>query len=127
MLFFAEGFTFRNFVADVFAVFLFVLWFWLLIIVISDLFRRHDISGWVKAIWVIALIVFPYLGIFAYLITQSRGMTERSSQQAQQAREELRRMAGFSVADEIEKLDRLKKSGTITDQEFTRLRAKLVA
>jgi hypothetical protein len=127
MLFFAEGFTFRNFVADVFAVFLFVLWFWLLIIVISDLFRRHDISGWVKAIWVIALIVFPYLGIFAYLITQSRGMTERSSQQAQQAREELRRVAGFSVADEIEKLDRLKKSGTITDQEFTRLRAKLVA
>ena len=127
MLFFAEGFTFRNFVAEVFAVFLFVLWFWLLIIVISDLFRRHDISGWVKAIWVIALIVFPYLGIFAYLITQSRGMTERSSQQAQQAREELRRVAGFSVADEIEKLDRLKKSGTITDQEFTRLRAKLVA
>ena len=127
MLFFAEGFTFCNFVADVFAVFLFVLWFWLLIIVISDLFRRHDISGWVKAIWVIALIVFPYLGIFAYLITQSRGMTERSSQQAQQAREELRRVAGFSVADEIEKLDRLKKSGTITDQEFTRLRAKLVA
>ena len=126
MLFFAEGFTFRNFVADVFAVFLFVLWFWLLIIVISDLFRRHDISGWVKAIWVIALIVFPYLGIFAYLITQSRGMTERSSQQAQQAREELRRAAGFSVADEIEKLDRLKKSGSITDQEFTQLRAKLV-
>jgi Phospholipase_D-nuclease N-terminal/Short C-terminal domain len=114
-------------VADVFAVFLFVLWFWLLIIVISDLFRRHDISGWVKAIWVIALIVFPYLGIFAYLITQSRGMAERTSQQAQQARDELRRVVGFSVADEIEKLDRLRKSGTITDQEYTRLRAKLVA
>jgi len=101
MFFFAEGFTFRNFVADVFAVFLFVLWFWLLIIVISDLFRCHDISGWVKAIWVIALIVFPYLGIFAYLITQSRGMAERSGQQAQQARDELRRVVGFSVADEI--------------------------
>ena len=102
-------------------------WFWLLIIVIGDLFRRHDISGWVKAIWVIALIVFPYLGIFAYLITQSRGMAERSSQQAAQAREELRRAVGFSAADEIEKLDRLKKSGSITDQEFARLRAKLVA
>lgn len=119
MFFFSEGFTFRNFVADVFAVFLFVLWFWLLIIVISDLFRRHDISGWVKAIWVIALIVFPYLGIFAYMITQSRGMAERGSQQAQQARDELRRVVGFSVADEIEKLDRLKKSGTITDQEYS--------
>ena len=106
--------------------FVFVLWLWLLIIVISDLFRRADISGWAKAIWVIALIVFPYLGIFAYMITQSRGMAERSGQQAQQARDELRRVVGFSVADEIEKLDRLKKSGSITDQEFAQLRAKLV-
>jgi hypothetical protein len=61
------------------------------------------------------------------MITQSKGMTERSGQQAQQAREELRRVVGFSVADEIEKLDRLKKSGSITDQEFARLRAKLVS
>src|SRR5258705_462748 len=94
--------------------------------------RRHqfclrDVSGWVKAIWVIALIVFPYLGIFAYMITQARGMAERSGQQAQQSREELRRVVGFSTADEIEKLDRLKKLGSITDQEFTRLRAKLLA
>ena len=126
-MFFAEGFTFRNFVTDVFAVFVFVVWFWLLITVFSDLFRRHDVSGWVKAIWMIALIVFPYLGIFAYMITQAKGMAERSSQQAQQTREELRQVVGFSVADEIEKLDRLKKSGSITDQEFTRLRAKLVA
>jgi len=127
MLFFSEGFTFRNFLTDAFAVFMFVLWFWLLIIVIGDLFRRHDISGWAKAIWVIALIVFPYFAIFAYMITQSRGMAERSSQQTQQAREELRRTVGFSVADEIEKLDRLKKSGSITAQEFARLRAKLVS
>ena len=126
MLFVAEGFTFRNFLADVFAVFMFVVWFWLLIMVFGDLFRRHDVSGWVKALWVIALIVFPYLGIFAYIITQARGMAERSSQQAQQAREELRRVVGFSAADEIEKLDRLKKAGSITDAEFMRLRAKLV-
>jgi membrane protein implicated in regulation of membrane protease activity len=126
MFFFSEGFTFRNFLADAFAIFMFVLWFWLLVIVIGDLFRRHDISGWGKAIWVIALIVFPYLAIFAYLITQSRGMAERTAQQAQQAREGLRQMVGYSVADEIEKLDRLKKSGSITDQEFARLRAKLV-
>jgi hypothetical protein len=78
MFFFSEGFTFRNFLADAFAVFFFVLWFWLLIVVIGDLFRRHDISGWGKAIWVIALIVFPYLSIFAYMITQSTGMAERS-------------------------------------------------
>jgi len=127
MFFLSEGFTFRNFLTDAFAVFMFVLWFWLLIIVIGDLFRRHDISGWGKAIWVIALIVFPYLAILAYVITQSRAMAERNSQQAQQAREELRRVVGFSVADEIEKLDRLKKSGSITDQEFARLRTKLVS
>ena len=127
MFFFSEGFTFRNFLVDAFSVFLFVLWFWLLIVVMSDLFRRTDIAGWGKAIWVIALIVFPYLAIFAYMITQSRGMAERRGQQAQQAHEELRRVVGFSVADEIEKLDRLKKSGSISDQEFTRLRDKLVA
>jgi Short C-terminal domain len=126
MFFLTEGFSFRNFLVDAFAVFMFVLWFWLLIIVIGDLFRRHDISGWGKAIWVIALIVFPYLAIFAYMITQSTGMAERSVQQAKQAREELRQVVGYSVADEIEKLDRLKKSGSITDQEFARLRAKLV-
>ena len=126
MLFFAEGFTFRNFLADVFAIFIFLVWFWLLVTVFSDLFRRHDISGWAKAIWVIAVIVFSYFGIFAYLISQGRGMAERSSQQVQHARDELRRVSGFSVADEIEKLDRLKKSGSITDQEFMRLRAKLV-
>ena len=61
------------------------------------------------------------------MITQSRGMAERGSQQAQQARDELRRVVGFSAADEIEKLDRLKKSGSITAQEFARLRAKLVS
>ena len=127
MFFFAEGFTFRNFLADAFAVFMFVLWFWLLIIVIGDLFRRHDISGWGKAAWLIGLIVFPYLAIIIYMISQSRGMAERNSEQAQQAREELRRTVGFSAADEIEKLDRLKKSGSITDQEFARLRAKLVS
>ena len=127
MFFLSEGFTFRNFLTDAFAVFMFVLWFWLLVIVVGDLFRRHDISGWGKAVWVIALIVFPYLAIFAYMITQSRWMAERNSQHAQQAREELRRVVGFSVADEIEKLDRLKKSGSITDQEFAQLRAELVS
>ena len=120
------GFTFANFLADVLAVFFFVVWFWLLIIVFRDLFRRDDISGWGKALWVIGLIVLPYLGIFAYLITQSTGMTERSTQQALQTRDELRRVVGYSVADEIKKLDELKKSGSITAEEYQRLRARLV-
>ena len=120
------GFSFANFLTDVLTVFVFVVWFWLLIIIFTDLFRRHDISGWGKALWVIGLILFPYLGVFAYIIFQAKGMAERSRQQAQQTREELRRVAGFSAADEIKKLDALKKSGSITDAEFKRLRAKVV-
>ena len=127
MYFLQEGFTFRNFVVDAFTVFVFIVWFWLLISVASDLFRRHDISGWAKAVWVIVLIVAPYIGVLAYLIFQGRGMAERNLQQAQAAREALRREFGFSTADEIEKLDRLKKAGSISEGEFTRLRAKLVA
>ena len=123
---FSGGFTFSNFLADVLSIFIFVLWFWLLITVFSDLFRRHDLSGWAKAIWVIALIIFPYLGIFIYLITQHRGMAERQSQRVQQAREDIRHFVGYSVADEIEKLERLKNSGTITNDEYTRLRARAV-
>ena len=111
---------------DALAIFIFIVWFWLLITVFADLFRRYDISGWIKAIWVIALIIFPYIAVLAYLIFQGRGMAERNVQQAQQARDELRRVAGFSVADEIQKLDGLKKSGSISDAEFSRLRARLI-
>jgi hypothetical protein len=123
---FRGGFTFPNFLVDVFSIFMFVVWFWLLITIFSDLFRRQDMSGVAKLIWVIVLIVFPYLGIFAYLITQSRGWAERQSQRMQQAREDMRHFAGYSAADELEKLERLKNSGTISSEEFTRLRARAV-
>ena len=123
---FQGGFTFTNFVADVFAVFIFVLWFWLFIIVVGDLFRRHDVSGLGKVGWVILLIVLPYIGIFAYLLTQGRGMAERSEARARQVQDDLRQFVGFSAADEIEKLDRLKSAGSISEQEYGRLRARLV-
>jgi hypothetical protein len=123
---FDGGFTFTNFVTDIFAVFMFILWFWLLITVTSDLFRRHDVSGFVKVLWVILLIVLPYVGIFAYLLTQGRGMAERNQARAQHARDELRQLVGFRAADEIEKLDRLKSSGSISDKEYTLLRARLI-
>jgi hypothetical protein len=126
MFFFQEGFTYRNFLIDALAIFVFIVWFWLLITVAADLFRRHDISGWIKALWVIAWVVFPYLGVLAYLIFQGRSMAERNVHQVQQTRDDLRRAVGFSVADEIEKLDRLKQAGSISDAEFTRLRARLV-
>src|SRR5262249_36169481 len=111
MFFLQEGFTYRNFLMDALAIFIFIVWFWVLITVFADLFRRHDVSGWIKAIWVVALIVFPYVAVLAYLIFQGRGMAERNVQQTQQARDELRRVVGFSVADEIQKLDGLKKAG----------------
>jgi hypothetical protein len=126
MFFFQEGFTYRNFLMDALAIFFFIVWLWLIITVASDLFRRHDVSGWIKAIWVIALIVFPYLAVLAYLIFQGKGMAARNVEQAQQTRDELRRVVGFSAADEIEKLNRLKQAGSINDAEFTRLRARLV-
>ena len=126
MFFVEEGFTYRNFLIDALAIFVLIVWFWLLITIASDLFRRRDISGWAKALWVIALVVFPYIAVFAYLIFQRRGMTERDAQQAHEAREELLRVVGFNAADEIEKLDRLKKAGSISDAEFTRLRTQLV-
>jgi hypothetical protein len=123
---FDGGFSFSNFLVDVLAVFVFVVWFWLLITVFADLFRRHDIGGWGKAIWVIVLILFPYIGVFVYLISQGRGMAERNAQYAQEARDELRRVVGFSAADEIQKLDGLKRTGSISEEEFRHLRAKLV-
>lgn len=100
---------------------MFIVWFWLLITIFADLLRRHDISGWAKALWVIVVILTSYIGIFIYLITQGRGMAERNEQQIQTARDELRRVVGFSAADQIEKLE---KAGSITEHEFTRLRAR---
>ena len=77
MLFSGE-FAFANFVADALAVFMFILWFWLFITAASDLFRRDDVSGFGKVLWVILLIVLPYIGIFAYILTQGGGMAQRN-------------------------------------------------
>ncbi|MGO4686150.1 PLDc N-terminal domain-containing protein [Hyphomicrobium sp. 2TAF46] len=123
---FNEGFTFRNFLVDAFTIFMFFILIWLLITVFADLFSRRDISGFAKVIWTIVLIVFPYLGVFAYILTQSNGMYERRVEHAQQVRDDLRRTVGFSVADELEKLNRLRADGTVSDQEYGRLRARLV-
>jgi hypothetical protein len=125
-MYFEGGYTYSNFLMNMLGIFAFVVWFWLLVIIYGDLFRRHDISGWGKALWVLALVLTSYLGILAYLIIQGRGMAERNAQQAQQARDELRRVVGYSAADEITKLDQLKKSGSITDEEVRRLRTNLI-
>jgi predicted membrane channel-forming protein YqfA (hemolysin III family) len=123
---FDGGFTFTNFLADIFSIFFFVLWLWLLFTVFGDLFRRHDVSGVGKVAWVILLIVLPYIGVFAYILTQGRGMAERNRELVQRAQDQMRQMVGFSAADEIEKLDRLKASKSISEDEYARLRARLM-
>ena len=120
------GVTFGTFLLDALFIFFFVVWFWILIRVLMDLFRRKDISGVAKVLWVIFLVVLPYIGIFAYLLTQGWSMGERDVEQAADAREQLRSVVGFSVADELVKLDKLKADGAISVEEYRKIRAKLI-
>jgi len=120
------GVTFGTFLWDALLIFFFVVWFWILIRVLMDLFRRKDISGVAKVIWVIFLVVLPYIGIFAYLLTQGWTMGERDAEQADLAREQLRSVVGFSVADELAKLEKLKTDGVVSEAEYQKLRAKLI-
>ena len=112
--------------------FAWVIWFWLLITVFSDVFRRRDISGLAKAGWLIFVIVLPYLGVFIYLVTQSRNMAERSLRDAEavQARvdEHVKSVAGSGgAAAEIEKAKQLLDSGAITQAEYDAIKEKALA
>jgi len=122
---FEAGFSFSNLLIDVLTIFAFIVWSWLATAIFADLFRRHDISPWTKALWghrrAAGLVSWRHR-----LIIQGRGMSERNLQQAQAARDGLRRVVEFSVADEFGNLDQLRKAGSINDGEFARLRARLV-
>jgi hypothetical protein len=107
-------------------IFLFVIWFWLLITVFADLFRRHDVGGLVKAIWIIGVIIFPFLGVIVYILFQHKGMAERNVEQIKAEREQLRQFVGTGSADELVKLDQLKAAGSISDAEYQKLRAKII-
>ena len=111
-------------------IFGFVLWFWLLIVVFGDLFRRDDISGWGKAGWTVFMIVLPFLGVLSYLIAQGRAMADRRSDAvaAERARFErdVRSIAGDGdrPADQIAKAKELLDAGTITHEEYDLLKRK---
>lgn len=113
--------------------FLFFVWIWLLITIFADLFRRDDIGGWGKAGWVLFVIVLPLLGVLIYLIADGKGMSERQVKDAyamQQAQDDyIRSVAGSSgsTAEELEKLAKLRDSGTISAEEFDTQKAKLLA
>ena len=111
---------------------LWIVWFWILIQVLSDVFRRHDISGWGKALWCIFVIVLPYLGVFIYLISQGRGMAERNVKDAQHAQAQfddyVKNVAtSGGPAAEIEKAQSLLASGAITQEEFEALKRKALS
>jgi hypothetical protein len=107
--------------------FLWVIWFWLLITVFSDVFRRHDISGGMKALWLIFVILLPYLGVFIYLISQSKSMAERNMKQVEAQQQYIRDVAGGGAAAEIEKAKALLDSGAISQAEFDAIKAKALA
>jgi Short C-terminal domain len=103
-------------------------WIWIAITVFIDIFRRHDIGGWSKALWVVFVIVLPFLGVLVYLIAQHDGMRERSLQVAkgQQAAldDYVRRTAGGGPATEIAHAKELLDAGTISQAEFDAIKAK---
>jgi hypothetical protein len=112
--------------------FLWVMWFWLLITIWTDLFRRADVSGWGKAGWLIFTIVLPFLGAFIYVATQHDGMTKRNLERVQAQRSQfddyVRETAGSGgAAAEIEKAKQLLDSGAITQAEFDAIKQKALA
>ena len=110
--------------------FFWVIWIWIVITVLIDIFRRQDIGGFAKAMWVIFVVILPWLGVLIYLIAQHDGMRERSIRQAQEQKQQfdsyVREAAGGS-ADQIAKAKALRDDGTITEEEFQALKAKALA
>jgi putative oligomerization/nucleic acid binding protein/phospholipase D-like protein len=111
-------------------IFLFVAWIMVLFLIIGDLFRDHQLSGWAKAIWILFLIFIPFLTALIYLIARGPGMRDRSIKEQAEVRRHfdsyVRETAGTTPVDELHKLNDLKEKGAISDAEFERMKAKLV-
>jgi hypothetical protein len=129
---FAADYPFLNILWSMVIFFAFVIWVWLLVTVFTDLFRRHDISGWGKAGWTLFLIVLPFLGVFTYLIAHSEGMAERSAKHASETKaqfddyvRDVARSDGPTA--EIDQAKRLLDSGAINQAEYDRLKEKALA
>ena len=114
--------------------FLFFIWIWILITVFIDIFRSHDLNGWVKALWCIFVIILPFLGVFVYLIARGGKMQERRLQEVAQQKsafdQYVRQTAdssGGDVASQLSQLADLKSKGVLTDAEFQAQKSKLLA
>ena len=131
---FAADYPFLDVFWTMILFFFWVAWIWVLVIIIGDLFRRHDTSGLVKALWLIFLILIPFLGVLIYLIANSTGMSERAAAQAEANKaqfdnyvQSVAAQQGTGTAGEIEKAKALLDSGAITQAEFDALKAKALA
>ena len=122
--------SFLHMLGSIFMFFLMVAWIWVVISVLTDIFRSKDINGWVKGAWVLFVIVMPWLGVLAYLIIRGDGMQKRTMEMIEKAghqqREYIQNVAGTSTADELIKLADLKENSVITDTEFEAQKAKLL-
>jgi ABC-type multidrug transport system fused ATPase/permease subunit len=129
----AASYPFLDVLWTMFIFFLWVIWFWLLFTVFVDVFRRHDISGGKKALWLIFVIILPFLGVFIYIITQNDGMTQRNVERAQSQRAQfdqyVRETADASggAAAEIDTAKQLLDQGAITQAEFDAIKQKALA
>ena len=112
------------------AIFFFVIWIWIVITILMDIFRDHELSGWWKAVWVIFLIFIPFLTAFIYLIARGSGMRERAIKEQADAKkhfdEYVRETAQTTPVDELHKLEQLRQSGGITEDEYAKMKAKLI-
>ena len=123
--------TFGDILLLVFEMFLFVVWVWILFTIITDLFRNHDMSGWLKGVWIILLIFIPYLTALVYLIVRGSGMRDRTIKAQADAKKHfddyVREQAHATPADELHKLAELKDKGALSEAEFDQAKAKLLA
>ena len=128
----AADYPFLDLILTMVIFFLWILWFWLLITIFADIFRRHDISGAKKTLWIVFTILVPFLGVFVYLITQNVGMTERQLDRTRGQREQfddyVRQTASSGgAAAELEKAKQLLDSGAITQAEYETMKQKALA
>ena len=127
----AASYPFLDVLWTMFIFFLWVIWFWLLFTVFVDVFRRHDIGGGRRALWLIFVIILPFLGVFIYIIVENDGMTQRNIERAQAQRAQLddyvRETAGGGATAEIANAKALLDQGTITQAEFDTIKQKALA
>lgn len=111
-------------------IFFFVVWIWILITILSDLFRDHELSGWAKAAWVLFLVFIPFVTALVYLIARGEGMRDRAIRAQADAKQHMdsyiRQQAHSSPADDLHKLNDLREKGALSQEEFDRAKAKLL-